>query len=719
MDKQLKDMFLLNDEEIYAEAQRRIKECREGKKRKLDFSHLDIKELPSELAELDTLVELNLMNIDQKNLPDFLGNLTNLKILRIGSNSSSAREKEAYTLPETLANLTKLQTIYLGYDIPEIPVWLFSFKNLKTLTICNDKIDTIPSAIANLTKLEGLQIHGEKINKLPESLGLLSLLRGIIFGCPSLVQLPEALANLKNIEGICITNCNIPLIPDYFCDFTKLVELTISMRSTFQGPVTPNLTLPKNIGKLKNLKSLSIEYSGLKKIPVSIGNTPLEYLKIYGGDFTTLPASIGNISTLKTLEIAGHKLNRISLGSLSSLENLSLFGKFKYIPDSIGNLLSLKTLYIEAEETFTKLTDSIGNCKNLKSLSIKSDKLTELPDSICKLKSLETLYLDTFFLRSLPLSIGKLSELKEVSIKSEALTVIPTSIGKLRKLKSLTLQGSKIKDVKPLLENFSYIKSLHINCGMEVHSQHGKNAHNGLWQKELAELHIVSYGARYKLLEKYSVKKLESIICDAPSFYHADNAEKELVKQLILVRRNKLNSKFEWSKENIKRLVTVSDTFLKRWEEGFKRAKSKINLLCENGENKADFYDNYNVEIQLSPSILLPDKETGEFEYPYSGVYSVLMDYQRPELELTITINNDEYNLETKDDSGFKKGIHLNHDLSWNIEGFGDIDLANHYICYAMHILYSHHDWANEDIMKINQIDVEVTIADKHDSPVF
>jgi hypothetical protein len=95
------------------------------------------------------------------------------------------------------------------------------------------------------------------------------------------------------------------------------------------------------------------------------------------------------------------------------------------------------------------------------------------------------------------------------------------------------------------------------------------------------------------------------------------------------------------------------------------------------------------------------------------------MDYQRPEHELAITITESEYDPETKDESGFWDNIHLNHDLSWNIEGFGDLDLAEHYICYAMHILYSHHEWANEDIMKIKHIEVEVEITDGHDTPVF
>ncbi|GHU51910.1 hypothetical protein FACS189496_1130 [Bacilli bacterium] len=179
MNKKQKEMYSLKDDEVRVEVWRRIKECRDKKKRKLDLSHYRIKEIPPELAELDGLTELDLLNIDQTNLPDFLGNLTGLKTLRIGSAYSSPHERPAYIVPDTLANLTKLQRLYLGYNIPEIPSWIFTLKNLKMLTICNDEIDAIPPLIKNFTRLEGLQIHGEKITDLPESLGHLTSLRKI------------------------------------------------------------------------------------------------------------------------------------------------------------------------------------------------------------------------------------------------------------------------------------------------------------------------------------------------------------------------------------------------------------------------------------------------------------------------------------------------------------------------------------------------------------
>jgi hypothetical protein len=75
---------------------------------------------------------------------------------------------------------------------------------------------------------------------------------------------------------------------------------------------------------------------------------------------------------------------------------------------------------------------------------------------------------------------------------------------------------------------------------------------------------------------------------------------------------------------------------------------------------------------------------------------------------LSIHINYDPL---TKSEEDFRQNTFIKRDLSWNIEGFGDIDLADYYICYALHVLYSHNEWANEDICRINNILCEVKVT--------
>jgi hypothetical protein len=69
------------------------------------------------------------------------------------------------------------------------------------------------------------------------------------------------------------------------------------------------------------------------------------------------------------------------------------------------------------------------------------------------------------------------------------------------------------------------------------------------------------------------------------------------------------------------------------------------------------------------------------------------------------------YDPATKNVDSFRKNIHIKKDSSWNIEGLGDIELEGYYICYALHILYSHNNWTLEDITRINNILTEINVS--------
>ncbi len=111
----------------------------------------------------------------------------------------------------------------------------------------------------------------------------------------------------------------------------------------------------------------------LKKFPVGI--TEIEGLGsvvINMNEIETIPAEIGNMSSLKKLWLANNKISEL--------------------PEEIGNLASLKSLNL-SNNPIAKFPESIKNCSDLKKLNIKgtnvsSDHLKELeswlPD--CKIK---------------------------------------------------------------------------------------------------------------------------------------------------------------------------------------------------------------------------------------------------------------------------------------------------------------------------------------------
>jgi len=737
MNRRMKDMFLFDDDEIYAEAKRRIEECRKKKSKKLDLSALDLKEIPREIAELQFLEELDITGLDLKKVPGFIGNIVSLKKLSLGFLRQSAHEREKLILPAELGNLRNLRNLSLGYNIPKIPQWVYKLDNLEALSIYNDSIESIPAEIADIKKLSKLRIHCEKITELPKEIGEKLMLTVLDLTCPQLKALPESFENLKSMKDFLFNSCNLTAIPDLICDWTNLEGFELSMDSTFQGPYTKLKNIPRNIGNLKKLKYFGLYFTRITKIPDSLGNCPLEHLaingdfsivpetlgncskleilKLFSGKPVSLPDSIGKLSYLKELRIDAPALKvPASFGRLSSLEDLSLLTQKELVlPKSFGGLRALDSLWLDSPQ-MRKIPDSIGNCGNLKSVYIKSDKLAVVPDSFCRLKKLEGLHLDTFALEALPSAFGNLSSLKSLEIFSGALTAFPESMGGLKKLVRLSLDAHNVKELPDSFKKLSYVKYTQIEIGQKepVLAQKKDTVKKRSMLKKrgmvnFEELSTLSYQYRWKLFKTYSIKQLETLLCSAPRYYAATEKDKELFRDIMCERYCRIKRKFKWTEENKKRIAKVSDEFLKAWEDGFTRAKLIIEALYEKEKDKKSFRDKYLVIITLYPDVLFDfndnDSETSDWK-----LYDIIIDYLNPEVELNMRVN---YDLVTKNEDSFRKNININRDLSWNIEGFGDIDLEGYYICYALHILYSHNNWAFSDIPRINRISAKIKVS--------
>ena len=104
------------------------------------------------------------------------------------------------------------------------------------------------------------------------------------------------------------------------------------------------------------------------------------------------------------LEIGGQTWNDGRLISLYLPDN-----QLTSIPESIGNLSSLEKLSLYSNQ-LTTLPESIGNLSSLIWLGFFDNQLTTLPESIGNLSSLENLYLDSNQLTTLPESICNLPE---------------------------------------------------------------------------------------------------------------------------------------------------------------------------------------------------------------------------------------------------------------------------------------------------------------------
>ena len=282
-------------------------------------------------------------------IPDALGNLSNLEILNLGTNNLSDG------IPDALGNLSNLEILSLSF---------------------NGLSGEIPSSLGNLSNLEILNLGDNGLSgEIPSSLGNLSNLTILNFDFNGLSgEIPSSLGNLSNLERLQLWDNDLSgEIPLFLSDLSNLEALYLGDNDLSGG-------IPVALGNLSNLKYLFLSRNALS------------------GE---IPSSLGNLSNLETLSLVGNDLSGgipSSLGNLSNLTNLNLsFNDLSgEIPSSLGNLSNLEILDFYLNDLSGEVPSSLGNLSNLTRLKFTHNRsLTgPLPQSLMKLLQLETFWFD-------------------------------------------------------------------------------------------------------------------------------------------------------------------------------------------------------------------------------------------------------------------------------------------------------------------------------------
>jgi Leucine-rich repeat (LRR) protein len=102
----------------------------------------------------------------------------------------------------------------------------------------------------------------------------------------------------------------------------------------------------------------------------------LEYLNLKNNHLTNLPAGIGNLKSLRVLDLSSND--------------------FKILPQSFSSLENLTEIYLNDEKKMDidKSLLVIENLPNLRILHLENDDLKEIPKNLLHLRHLEILYLN-------------------------------------------------------------------------------------------------------------------------------------------------------------------------------------------------------------------------------------------------------------------------------------------------------------------------------------
>ncbi len=206
-------------------------------------------------------------------------------------------------------------------------------------------------------------------------------------------------------------------------------------------------TLPAGIGRLTNLITLDLRWNRLTALPTEIGHlTNLTTLDLGHNNLTALPAEIGRLTNLTKLDLRANNLTALpaEIGRLTNLTTLDLWhNNLTALPAEIGRLTNLTELVLWANN-LTALPTEIGHLTNLTTLDLGHNNLTALPAEIGRLTNLTRLDLRANNLTALPAEIGRLTNLTTLDLSDNNLTALPAEIGRLTNLTTLVLWGNNL-----------------------------------------------------------------------------------------------------------------------------------------------------------------------------------------------------------------------------------------------------------------------------------
>jgi len=296
------------------------------------------------------------------------------------------------------------------------------------------------------------------------------------------------------------------------------------------------------LSSLKGVKNIQVfGYETLSEIPKNIGDlSDLESLTIRTRTIESIPDSLYDISSLKYLSLGGNKLKNIS-ENISKLENLEYldisYNQLDSIPDVISKMKSLKKIVVynnplkDINEDLAFKTYPINHVYNKKSDSheplvyaenilVLNSMWLEIPFSrICEItinKNVDTLRVESSEMLTKLLNSGSLHTLSH--IKSLDLCWVPweelgaegsQAEGMWVKTRNSYSEEAKVKEIPDAIKDFQSLENLNIK-GNRLES-----FNNGILQLKNLKKLIISSNSISQLPDLSSLSNLEYLDCSS------------------------------------------------------------------------------------------------------------------------------------------------------------------------------------------------------------
>ncbi|CAI5513440.1 unnamed protein product [Closterium sp. Naga37s-1] len=238
-------------------------------------------------------------------LPDAIGNLTTLKILRLTKTNLSG------SIPLSFSRLTQLEQLDLSYNsriTGSIPQALSSLKNLALIDLSYIGLTgPFPSWLPGLSKMFSITLLGNGLSgSIPDSVGSMkNLERFWVWQNQISGAIPESIGKLNRLSDLELcSNRFTGTIPQSIGSMYNITSLNLA-NNLLTG------SIPTTLSRLSHLQALSFRNNNMSgTLPSWItGLTSLKYLHLSYNNFSgTLPAGLGNLLQLTSLNVTNTSL---------------------------------------------------------------------------------------------------------------------------------------------------------------------------------------------------------------------------------------------------------------------------------------------------------------------------------------------------------------------------------------------------------------------------
>uniref|UniRef100_A0A8C5RZL6 Volume-regulated anion channel subunit LRRC8A n=1 Tax=Laticauda laticaudata TaxID=8630 RepID=A0A8C5RZL6_LATLA len=337
-------------------------------------------------------------------IPDTVFDLVELEVLKLELIPD-------VTIPPSIAQLTSLKELWLYHTAAKIeaPALAFLRENLKSLHIKFTDIKEIPLWIYSLKNLGELHLTGNlsaENNRYIVIDGLRELKRLKVLRLKSnLTKLPQVVTDVGvHLQKLSINNEGTKLmVLNSLKKMVNLTELEL-IRCDLER-------IPHSIFSLHNLQEIDLKDNNLKTIEEIISFQHLHRLtclKLWYNQIAYIPVQIGNLTNLERLYLNRNKIEKVPT-------QLFFCRKLRYL-DLSHNLLTC----IPAE---------IGALQNLQNLAVTANRIEALPAELFQCRKLRTLHLGNNILQSLPSRVGELASLSQIELRGNRLECLPVELG--------------------------------------------------------------------------------------------------------------------------------------------------------------------------------------------------------------------------------------------------------------------------------------------------